>query len=121
MKKRTPIAWVTRRMQKRRGALLCMTATHVLSALLGVLFALGTRWIIDSAQAGDKAQFTYACLVQGALILGLLGSHTLDRHLQEKLTAQIDRDLKAHFLHRLLNGDYHTAYYGQIMAAYIIE
>ena len=108
MKKRTPIAWVTRRMQKRRGALLCMTATHVLSALLGVLFALGTRWIIDSAQAGDKAQFTYACLVQGALILGLLGSHTLDRHLQEKLTAQIDRDLKAHFLHRLLNGDYQT-------------
>ena len=108
MKKKTPIAWIWRRMRKRKGALLIMTGTHILSALLGVLFALGTRWIIDSAQAGDSQQFTYACLAQGALILGLLGSHTLDRHLQEKLTAQIDRDLKTHFLHRLLNGDYQT-------------
>lgn len=108
MKKRTPIAWIWRRMRKRKGALLIMTGTHILSAFLGVLFALGTRWIIDSAQAGNGQQFTYACIAQGALILGLLGSHTLDRHLQEKLTAQIDRDLKAHFLHRLLNGDYRT-------------
>ena len=108
MKKRTPIAWIWRRMRRRKGALLIMTGTHILSAFLGVLFALGTRWIIDSAQAGNGQQFTYACIAQGALILGLLGSHTLDRHLQEKLTAQIDRDLKAHFLHRLLNGDYRT-------------
>ena len=108
MKKRTPIAWIWRRMRMRKGALLIMTGTHILSAFLGVLFALGTRWIIDSAQAGNGQQFTYACIAQGALILGLLGSHTLDRHLQEKLTAQIDRDLKAHFLHRLLNGDYRT-------------
>lgn len=108
MKKRTPIAWIWRRMRRRKGALLIMTGTHILSAFLGVLFALGTRWIIDSAQAGNGQQFTYACIAQGALILGLLGSHTLDRHLQEKLTAQIDRDLKAHFLHRLLTGDYRT-------------
>ena len=108
MKKRTPIAWIWRRTRRRKGALLIMTGTHILSAFLGVLFALGTRWIIDSAQAGNGQQFTYACIAQGALILGLLGSHTLDRHLQEKLTAQIDRDLKAHFLHSLLNGDYRT-------------
>ena len=108
MKKRTPIAWVSRRIQKRRWALAAITATHIVSALLGVLFALGTRWIIDSAQGGNTQQFTYACIAQGALILGLLASHTFDRHLQEKLTAQIDRDLKAHFLHRLLNGDYQT-------------
>ena len=108
MKKRTPIAWIWRRMRRRKGALLIMTGTHILSAFLGVLFALGTGWIIDSAQAGNGQQFTYACIAQGALILGLLCSHTLDRHLQEKLTAQIDRDLKAHFLHRLLNGDYRT-------------
>lgn len=108
MIKRTTIAWVSRRIHKRRSALLAMTATHIVSALLGVLFALGTRWIIDSAQVGDSQQFTYACITQGALILGLLASHTLDRHLQEKLSAQIDRDLKVYFLHRLLNGDYQT-------------
>lgn len=108
MRKKTPIAWIYKRIHKRRGALLAITFTHIASAMLGVLFALGTRWIIDSAQAGNGQQFTYACLCQGALILGLLASHTLDRHLQEKLTAQIDKDLKAHFLHRLLNGDYQT-------------
>ena len=47
MKKRTPIAWISRRLHKRKGALVWMTAAHVLTALLGVLFALGTRWIID--------------------------------------------------------------------------
>ena len=108
MKKRTPIAWIWRRIQKRRSTLLLMTVIHIVSALLGVLFALGTRWIIDSAQARDSQQFTYACLTQGALILGILASHTLDKHFREKLTAQIDRDMKAHFLHRLLGGDYQT-------------
>lgn len=108
MKKRTPIAWISRRLHKRKGALIWMTATHVLTALLGVLFALGTRWIIDSARAKDLWQFIFACLVQGTLIVAMIGTHMLDRHMQEKMTAQIDRDLKAHFLHRLLGGDYRT-------------
>ncbi len=106
MRKKTPIAWISRRIHKRKGALLLMTATHIITALLVVLFALGTRWIIDSAQARDGAQLTYACVAQCFLILSIIGTHMLDRHLQEKLTAQIDRDLKAHFLHRLLGGDY---------------
>ena len=42
MKKRTPIAWIWRRTRRRKGALLIMTGTHILSAFLGVLFALGT-------------------------------------------------------------------------------
>lgn len=106
MRKKTPIAWISRRIHKRKGALACMTATHIVTALLGVLFALGTRWIIDSAQKQNIWQLVFACITQGALILGIIGTHTLDRHLQEKLTAKIDRDLKAYFLRRLLSGDY---------------
>ncbi len=106
MKKRTPIAWVSHRIRKSQWPLIGMTALRIAGSALGVLFALGTRWIIDSAQVGDKSQFISACIAQGGLIIGLLAIHTLDRHLQEKLTAQMDRDLKRHFLHRLLNGDY---------------
>ncbi len=43
MKQRKPIAWVSRRTRKCHKGLLAMTATHILSALFGVLFALGTR------------------------------------------------------------------------------
>lgn len=106
MKQRKPIAWVSRRTRKCHKGLLAMTATHILSALFGVLFALGTRWIIDSAQNHDYQGFTTACIVQGGLILGILLTLTLDRHWREKLAAQMDRDLKRHLLHRLLQGNF---------------
>lgn len=108
MKKRTPIAWISRRIHKRKGTLVLMTLTHIVSALLGVLFALGARWIIDSAQSQNVWQLVAACILQGLLILGIIGTHMLERHMQEMLTAKLDKDLKAHFLHRLLGGDYQT-------------
>ena len=106
MKDTDTVRWLCGHVRKRTGALVTITVTHVLSALLGVLFALGTRWVIDSAVSGQRQSFLQACIAQGALILLTLVTLTVDRHVREKLSAQLDRDWKKDFLHRLLGGDY---------------
>ena len=106
MKDKNTVRWLCGHIRKRIPALVVITFSHVLSALWGVLFALGTRWVIDSAVSRDQQGFLYACIAQGGLILLTLLTITLDRHMREKLSAQLDRDWKQDLLHRLLAGRY---------------
>ena len=105
MKKNT-ILWLVGQIRRRIPALLMMTAASVGNAVLGVLFALGSRGVIDSAVAGDPTRFFDACLHQAAIILGILFCLTLTRHLTERLRADLERDWKQKLLHGLLHGDY---------------
>lgn len=106
MKEQLPIFWILKRVRRRIPALLLMTATHVGQAILGVSFALGSRGVIDSAISGSEEAFWQACLVQGAIILGILICLTLFRHLKERINADLDRDWKKDLLHGLLHGEY---------------
>ena len=101
-----PLLWVLKRIKKRIPSLCVMTAANVGSALLGVVFALGTRRVVDAAVAGGKDEFLTACLLQGAIILGILLCITVYRHLKDKLTADLDRDWKQRLLGDLLHGEY---------------
>lgn len=104
--KKQPIIWLLQKVRRRIPGLLLMTAAYVVNALLGVAFALGTRQVIDCATAGRPHEFLTACLRQGAIIVGVLLSLTLYRHLKDRLNADLDKDWKQHFLHILLQGDY---------------
>lgn len=106
MSRKMPMLWVLRRVRRRIPALVVLVVTHMCQALLGVAFALGTRGVIDSAIGGSKAEFLRACLLQGAIILGILLCLTLFRHLKDRLTADLDRDWKRDLLHGLLHGEY---------------
>lgn len=106
MNKNMPMLWVMKRIRRRIPALLFMIAAQIGQTLLGVYFALGTSWVIDSALSGQKDSFFRACLVQGAIIVGLLLCLTLCRHLRERLSADLERDWKKDLLHGLLHGDY---------------
>ena len=103
---RAPLSWIFKRTKKRIPALCIMVAASVLSALLGVMFALGTRNVIDAAVSGSKEAFLHASLMQGAIILGILICVTIHRHLYDKLSAVLDRDWKQSLLHGLLHGEY---------------
>lgn len=106
MKRRAPIVWLLRKIRRRIPALLLMTAAHVGSALLGVLFALGTRNVINSAADRDSEQLWSAVFLLAAIILGILICVTLYRHLHDRLSADLDRDWKRSLLHSLLRADY---------------
>ncbi len=106
MKAASPVFWVFQKIKKKIPALVLLMASNVAGALLGVFFALGSKQVIDSAVAGSKELFLRACLVQLALIVGLIATYALQRHLREWLAAELDRSFKKNLLQILLRGDY---------------
>ena len=104
--KKMPIFWILKRIRRRIPAIAVMTLAHVGDSLFAVLFALGSRNVIDSAISGDSGVFLRACIQQGAIVVGMLLCLTLFRHLRDKLSAELERDWKRQLLHGLLHGDY---------------
>ena len=103
---KSPLIWLTKQVRRRIPAILVMTAAQVVNALLSVIFALGTRGVIDSAVAGNMDAFLKACLYQAVIVAGMLISLTVLRHLKDRLQADLERDWKQRLLHGLLHGDY---------------
>ena len=106
MKKRSPVCWMFGRIKRYIPALLLLTAVHIVFALFGVWFALGTKQIVDGAVNGNVVQFNKACIKQAAIIAGLILSLCLQRHLREWLLAELDRRWKQHLFGVLLHGEY---------------
>ena len=104
--KKKPIFWLIHQMRTRVPAILLLTFAQVANAFCNVLFALGSRSVIDSAVAGDPQEFYGACVYQGAIICGILVSLALMRHLRDRLHADLERDWKQRLLHGLLHGEY---------------
>lgn len=104
--KKNPLIWITGQIRRSLPSLAVMTAAQIANALFGVLFALGSRGVIDSAVAGDPGQFQQACIRQGGIIFGILISLMLVRHLRERIRADLERDWKQRLLHGLLHGEY---------------
>lgn len=105
MKKHT-LLWVVHQIRNRIPALLILTAASVADAFLGVLFALGSRGVIDSAVSGQWESFRRACFWQASIILGILLCLTVSRHMTERLRAELERDWKKKLLHGLLHGEF---------------
>ena len=104
--KNHPFFWLLKRNAKRIPAIAVMVLARVGHALCMVLFALGSQGVIDSAVAGDTHAFFRAALVQCSIIAGIVICLTVVRHLQARLTADLEWDWKKRLLHGLLHGDY---------------
>ena len=104
--KKQPVFWILRQIRKRMVRILLLVLAQAGQALFSVLFALGSRGVIDAAVSGQRQDFFHACLQQAAIILGVLLCLTLSRHLRDRLTADLERDWKQRLLHGLLHGDY---------------
>ena len=103
------LRWVIKRIRRRVPAILLLTLISIFSALFGVMFALGTKGVIDAATAGSKDSFIRACLVQGIVIIGILTCSILSRHLKERIHANLDKDWKKSLLNVILQSDYRAA------------
>ena len=104
--KNSPFFWVLKQIRQRIPAILVLTAAQMGNALFAVLFALGSRGVIDSAVSGDPYNFFTACIRQALIITGILVCLTVTRHLQDRLNADLERDWKQQLLHGLLHGEY---------------
>ena len=106
MNKSSSLIWLMKRVRRRVPSLILLVLVNVASAVMGVIFALGSRNVIDTAVSGNGSLFRNACLQQGAIILGILLLTMVSRHLHDRLIADLDRDWKRDILHGLLHGDY---------------
>ena len=100
------LLWLAKRTGKRLGVLLLLTLANAGMALLSVIFALDTKNIVNSAVAGSREDLMEAILLQIAVILGLLFLLALQRYLNSRTQAELDRDWKKHLSRRILCGDY---------------
>lgn len=110
--KKNSLLWVLRKTKKRMPAIASMAAMSMVSAYLSVRFTLGTQQVIDAAVAKDLAWFQHAAIYLGVLILFVLGLNLLQAHTNDKLDADLDRDMKQSLMQMILRGDY------QVIAQY---
>ncbi len=103
------LRWAIKKIRRRVPAILFLTLVSIFTAVFGVLFALGTKGVIDAAIAGDQADFIRACVKQATVIVGILTCSILDRHLRERIHASLDKDWKKDLLHGILHSDYTAA------------
>ena len=106
MKKQTVIGWLYRRLRRRIPGLVLMTLTSIITAALGVMFALGSKNVINSAVSGTKQELIQAAVIQALIILGTLISAALHRYCNARLEAGLDQDWKRELTHRILHSDY---------------
>ena len=106
MKKTKPLMFVLRRIRKRLPSLIVLIFINIINGILSVGFAMGMKYVIDCAVAGQKDALVRACVIQAIVAALWLLSLQVNRHLREKLTAQLDRDWKKRLFHGLLYGDY---------------
>lgn len=106
MKESTAVFWVLRKIRHRIPVMAATVLANAFSALFGVLFALGTKGVIDAAVSGDMRVFGKACLVQFAIICIRLLCAGLARYLRDWLVTELDRDWKRELIGTLLQGEY---------------
>ena len=106
MKNPSVLRWLCRRMRHRIPGLLLLTFTSVLTALLGVWFALGTKNVINSAVSGTRSELIQAAIVQALIIIGILVCRALHQYVLHRLTAELDWDWKQKLTHKILRSDY---------------
>lgn len=106
MKQSNTLNWLHNRISKRRPMLALLVFSNVATAVLGVLFAIGTKRIVNSAVAGLSKALLRAAGLQLLVIVGVVLFHALHRYLQSRLVAELDRDWKKNLLHKILFGDY---------------
>lgn len=100
------LKWVLKKIRRSIPSLLFLSACSIISAVSGVLFALGSKRVINAAVSQQKEAFIEACLIQAGIIVFSLFFSTLVRHLKDKNHAVMDRNWKKSILHALLESEY---------------
>ena len=103
------LRWVTSKIKRRLPAILLLTLVSIVSAIFGVMFALGSKGVIDAAVSGNAPAFAKACFIQAGVIVGIVVSSVLLRHFRERIHANLDKDWKKFLLHKIVQSDYRAA------------
>ena len=108
--------WLWQVPQRNRKTIALLTLLQALSGVTGVVFALLTKNIIDSAVQNDNAVFRHYVILLIILVLFQLAVHALIRWLREVGRADIENTLKSRLLGHILRKEY-----GSVSAVHTAE
>ncbi len=125
------VVWLFSQIRHRIPSLLLLMFSGAFSAYLGVIFSVATKDVIDNAVSGTFEALIRSAIFLAILILMRIVFNALSLHLNERLTADFDKDFKRNIMHKIfrsdfseiskfhsgelvhrMNGDVHTVYAG---------
>ena len=106
MKQRDTVLWLWRVTGKKKGYILALTLIQGFVGLIGVLFAVLLRGIVDSAVVRDAAAFQYNVILIIGLVLVQQAFNALTRWLNELAKSDIENGFKQRMLDNILHKDY---------------
>ena len=94
MKQKDTIRWLWRVTGKKKGYVLALTLIQGVAGIIGVVYALLFRAVVDSAVAKDTASFRHNVILIIGLVLVQLGIPAVIRWLHELAKADIENTFK---------------------------
>ena len=98
--------WLYRVTGKKKGYILLLTLIQGASGVLGVVYALLFKAVVDSAVAKDRAAFAYAAAFLVGIVLTDCGASALIRWLSELTRCSLENTLKSRLLDQILRKSY---------------
>lgn len=112
------LRWIWKQNKKQGGKVMALSLLGVINSVLGVLFALMLKAVVDAAVAGDKTAFAKWVLTAALAVAGMVVIHFLLCYLEELARACTENHLRQYMLDVILTRDYGriTAYHsGELM------
>jgi len=98
--------WLCNKIRHKFPAIFLLIICSICASISGVMFALGTKNIIDVAVAGNRTDFPKACAIQICIIVCILVFNALLQHMKERTHAVLDIEWKKMLFHDLLISEY---------------
>ncbi|MBR1607764.1 MAG: ABC transporter ATP-binding protein [Clostridia bacterium] len=106
MKQNQTVAWLWRVTGRKKGYIFALTIIQGVAGIIGVIYALLFRAIVDSAVGKDGASFRRYVLLIIGLVLVQLGISAVIRWLHELAKADIENTFKRRLLDNILRKEY---------------
>ena len=106
MKQNKTVAWLWRVTGRKKGYIFALTVIQGIAGIIGVVYALLFRTIVDSAVGKDAASFRHHVFLIIGLVLVQLGISAVIRWLHELAKADIENTFKRRLLDNILRKEY---------------
>lgn len=103
---KSSVHWLNQHIHKRIPALILLMIIQIIGSVFSVLLSLVIQSIIDNATAGNHTLFLYSSVAMLVVIIIQIASSTYSLHLQEIISADLEKDFKHDLMHSILNSDF---------------
>lgn len=102
------LRWISKTAGKSKLWVLLMALVRVLQACIALMYATTLQKVVDSAAAGQRADFTSMFFAFLAVVLASLLLLVLARYLFDKATVEMEKAYRSHVFSQLLHREYET-------------